>query len=182
MSGMARSSSSGMRIFQFSSVTEESCLRVATRLYWTIFSYYSVAPMKRASNIVRPIPPWRQQCNSAISGNKPEEVRFLNRHPSFGGSQGLGICANRSRDERRIRSMTGALHVIVQKVNLFAQLAGLRPAGWPSAGCALWLAAGCATDPDADGQPASDRRRSLRRVLQERSGAGCESRRRPAPV
>src|SRR5260221_3460312 len=145
--------------------------------------------MTHASNIILSIPDWRQQCDSASSGNKPEEVQILSRHPKWrlvkadlgagGGvawrgtdilsgspdrrlppfpsassvgllgilpdfsgnrrdaywphsrdgcatSQQQGIRANRPNDERRIRGMASARHVVV---TMACQLA---PRGTPT--------------------------------------------------
>jgi hypothetical protein len=78
--------------------------------------------MTRASNIVPPIPVWRQQCNPADSGNKPAEVRFLDRHQF----------SIRPKRETRFSGME------IRATNLMQLLL---------AGCALVFIAGCATDP-----------------------------------
>jgi len=70
----------------------------------------------------------------------------LSRHQFFRRPGTQSIRANRSSEERRIRSMAQAIHVIAITACRFATQVS-APCRAAVAGCVLLFAAGCATDP-----------------------------------
>jgi hypothetical protein len=102
--------------------------------------------MSHANDFVPSIPYRRQQCDSASSGNKPEEVQILSRHQFFRRSGEKGVGGDRGRVERRIRGMALAIHNIGKRASHFTSMLGVG-CRLLNAGCAWLFVAGCATDP-----------------------------------